>query len=86
MYQNPRSAIVAIANFLNISVTDEVIDNVVKHSTISEMRQSSNMGHNHLRQGGYGGWRTLFSVQSNEIFDEVSLSLKSKKDDQTDVI
>ena len=26
---------------------------------------------NHLRQGGYGNWRAMFTVQLSETFDEV---------------
>jgi hypothetical protein len=35
------------------------------------MRETSNMGLNHLRQGGYGNWRGTFSVALNEFFDDV---------------
>jgi len=73
MYQNPTKAVKTIAEFLNIDVTDEVIANVVKNSSISEMRAgASNMaGLNHFRQGGYGNWRNVFTVSMNEFFDDV---------------
>jgi hypothetical protein len=31
----------------------------------------SNIGYHHLRQGGYGNWRNIFTVKQNEIFDTV---------------
>ena len=31
----------------------------------------SSFGLNHLRKGGYGGWRSVFTVAMNEFFDEV---------------
>jgi len=72
MYQNPSKAVKTIANFLNIDVNDEIIAKVVKNSSISEMRSSSNMaGLNHFRQGGYGNWRNVFTVGMNEFFDDV---------------
>ena len=72
MYQNPSKAVKTIANFLNIDVNDEIIAKVVKNSSISEMRSSSNMaGLNHFRQGGYGNWRNVFTVGMNELFDDV---------------
>ena len=72
MYQNPSKAVKTIANFLNIDVNDEIIAKVVKNSSISEMRSSSNMaGLNHFRQGGYGNWRNVFTVGMNEFFDDI---------------
>eukprot|EP01038_Epipyxis_sp_PR26KG_P012375 gene12375-16599_t len=71
MYQNPAVAIQKIASFLNISLTPESLENVVKHSSINEMKTSASIGLNHLRKGGYGGWRTSFTVAMSEFFDDV---------------
>ena len=73
MYQNPAKAVKIIADFLCIDVTDDIISNVVKNSSISEMRAvASNMaGLNHFRQGGYGNWRNVFTVSMNEFFDDI---------------
>jgi Sulfotransferase domain len=61
-----------IARFLNISCTDEALQKIVKNCSINEMRETSNFGLNHLRQGGFGGWRGLFTVALSEFFDDVS--------------
>jgi hypothetical protein len=71
MYQNPANAVRTIANFLGIALTDEVLANVVKNSSIGEMKQKASIGLNHLRQGGYGNWRTMFTVSMSEFFDDV---------------
>lgn len=74
MYKDPTTAVRTIANFLGLVVTDEIVEAVVKNSSISEMRSSnsSNIGLNHLRQGGYGNWRSMFTVQMSEFLDDVS--------------
>jgi len=71
MYQDPAAAVRAIATFLEIPITEEVLAAVVKNSSISEMRQKASIGLNHLRQGGYGNWRTMFTVAMSEFFDDV---------------
>jgi hypothetical protein len=30
---------------------------------LRNMKAKASIGMNHLRQGGYGGWRTMFTVQ-----------------------
>jgi hypothetical protein len=74
MYQDNAAAIQKIAAFLNIPCTPEVLSKIVKNCSIKEMRETSNFGLNHLRQGGYGNWRGTFSVALSEFFDDVSRS------------
>lgn len=72
MYDNPKEAVKTIAKFINVTDIDEsIIDNVVKNSSLSEMRVTSSFGLNHLRQGGYGNWRSMFSVRLSEFFDDI---------------
>ena len=40
--------------------------------------ERSNIGFNHIRQGGYGNWRNVFTVQQNELFDTVSRNYNLK--------
>ena len=72
MYQDTPAAIQKIANFLNIPIDQETLKKIVKNCSITEMRETSNFGLNHLRQGGYGNWRGSFTVSLNEFFDDVS--------------
>lgn len=71
MIDDPTSAILKIAKFINIPVTDELVEVVAKASSLNEMKVSASIGLNHLRQGGYGNWRTMFTVSMSEAFDEV---------------
>jgi Sulfotransferase domain len=71
MYNNTAESIRKIAQFLNIPLSGHSLASIVKNCTITEMRETSNMGLNHLRQGGYGNWRGTFSVALNEFFDDV---------------
>lgn len=48
-----------------------MLADVVQNSSIGEMRQKASIGLNHLRQGGYGNWRTMFTVAMSEFFDDV---------------
>ena len=72
MYQDTPAAIKKISEFLNIPIDHETLTKIVKNCTISEMRETSNFGLNHLRQGGYGNWRGTFTVLMSEFFDDVS--------------
>lgn len=73
MYQDSAAATKRIAEFLGMEVTPEVIQKVVANSSIDEMRAKASIGLNHLRKGGYGGWRTSFTVAMSEFFDDVSI-------------
>eukprot|EP01035_Chromulina_nebulosa_P019753 gene19753-25685_t len=73
MYQDTAAAVKQIAEFLGFELTDEILDKVVKNSSLNEMRQSASIGLNHLRKGGYGGWRSVFTVGLSEFFDDVYL-------------
>ena len=71
MYQDVPAAIKKISIFLNLPVEEDILEKIVKNCGISEMKASSNFGLNHLRQGGYGNWRSSFSVSLSEFFDDV---------------
>ena len=71
MYQDTPGAINKIAAFLNIPIDKEILTKIVNNCTITEMRETSNFGLNHLRQGGYGNWRASFTVLMSEFFDDV---------------
>ena len=47
---------------------------------MNNMRQNSSIGLNHLRKGGYGGWRSMFTVEMSELFDDVYAHKMSKAD------
>ena len=71
MYDNLEPVIRKIANFIDKPISDEIVTKVLKASSISEMKQKSSIGLNHLRQGGYGNWRDYFTVRMSETFDDI---------------
>eukprot|EP00904_Undaria_pinnatifida_P001158 jgi/Undpi1/11042/HiC_scaffold_30.g13342.m2 len=62
-----------IADFVGIDTTPEIIEKVVAASSISAMKSNSKANTqkdlNHLRKGGAGGWRDVFTVRQSEAFD-----------------
>ena len=78
MCDDTAASIRKIAEFLDIPLSESSLASIVKNCTITEMRETSNMGLNHLRQGGYGNWRGAFFVALNEFFDDVSLQNEVK--------
>ena len=73
MIQDHEGAVRKIASFLGLRVSDEMVMRTVAHSTIDSMRSNkkANIGLNHLRKGGIGGWRDTFTVSQSELFDKV---------------
>ena len=65
MQSDPRGQIVKIAAFLNIPVTEEIVDKVLKYSSFDSMKEQANAKGGdqggHLRQGKSGDWRNHFS-------------------------
>lgn len=73
MYQDPLKAIKTISSFIGIDdLNEDDLQNVLQNSSLSEMRKSPINVFDHIRVGGYGGWRTYFSVATNDFFDDVS--------------
>ncbi|CAM9256321.1 unnamed protein product, partial [Laminaria digitata] len=60
-----------IADFVGIETTPEIVKKVVAASSISAMKSKANTQKdiNHLRKGGAGGWRDVFTVRQSEAFD-----------------
>lgn len=71
MYDDLEPVVRNIANFIDKPIDDATVAKVVKASSMSEMKQKSSIGLNHLRQGGYGNWRDSFTVRMSETFDDV---------------
>jgi hypothetical protein len=44
------------------------------------MKINASIGLNHLRKGGYGGWKSMFTVQMNEMFDDLYHTKMSGRD------
>lgn len=84
MIQDLQSVVERIAQFLGADLTQDQLNNVVKHSTFKNMRQIPLANYeqvpgellNHqegrfLRKGTIGDWKNHFTVAQSEHFDEV---------------
>ena len=73
MINDHRGAVVKIAQFLGLPTEGAAIDATVANSTMKSMQGNSkaNIGLNHLRKGGVGGWRDYFTVTQSNTFDAV---------------
>lgn len=73
MLKEPKDAIERIARFTGLPSEPEIIDAVAVKSTIKAMRQDARtvqaVGFDHLRNGGSGTWRDMFTVRQSENFD-----------------
>lgn len=63
-------SICKIADFLKIPIDDKILHDTLIASSLQEMKINASIGLNHLRSGGYGGWKNVFTVQMNELFDD----------------
>ena len=76
MVDDPAEAVQSIARFIGLgSIADDAstVDKVVEGSSMSSMKanKAANIGMGHLRKGGYGGWRGVFTEEQSEYFDAV---------------
>lgn len=69
IYDDAAHHIECIAKFLNIPTTAEILADTLINSGLQEMKAHASIGMNHLRQGGYGGWRKMFTRETSEQFD-----------------
>lgn len=62
-----RCEIRKIATFLDLPITEELLDKVVQYSSFDSMKQQANAkggdAGGHLRKGISGDWRNHFSVE-----------------------
>ena len=72
MVDDPAAAIVKINAFMGRpALSDATLQRVLEQTSMTHMQKHASIGLNHLRKGGYGGWRSTFTVEQSELFDEV---------------
>ena len=87
MKTDPLTAISTVANFIGVdNVTDELLQNVLKHSSFLSMKKDSTSNYNWLfgpgkpihqartpfiRKGDIGGWKEHFTEEQSKRFDEI---------------
>jgi hypothetical protein len=83
MKQDPKANIVLIANFMgkkyaDLLLTDDILENVIKYSNVSEMKKNDDRWYRtrrventqFVRKGVIGDWRNHFSDDQSKRFDE----------------
>jgi len=83
MIKDPMGNVRKIALFLGIEPRDELIEVVVSKSSLESMKVNPKANCSwiaaraneaaHLRKGGIGGWRDLFTVSQSNAFDRLYL-------------
>ncbi|CAM9568921.1 unnamed protein product [Ectocarpus fasciculatus] len=75
MVKEPEENIRKIADFAGIEYTPETIAKTVAASTFDAMKQNPKANirpkDEHLRKGGAGGWRDVYTVRESQAFDEI---------------
>jgi len=62
--------ILKLADFLEIPIDDKILRDTLIATSLQDMKINASIGLNHLRSGGYGGWKSMFTAQMNELFDD----------------
>eukprot|EP00903_Cladosiphon_okamuranus_P008699 g8335.t1 len=78
MLAEPEAHIRKIAEFAGIEHTDETIAKTVAATSIDAMKRNPKANlyrasEQHIRKGGAGGWRDVYTVRESEAFDEIYL-------------
>ena len=73
MIEDHAGSVAKIAKFLGLPDSGDVVAKTVENSTMKSMQSNkkANIGMNHLRKGGVGGWRDYFTVTQSNLFDAV---------------
>ncbi|XP_039701300.1 sulfotransferase 1B1 isoform X2 [Pteropus medius] len=84
MKENPKQEIKKITRFLEKNLNDEILDDIIYHTSFEMMKNNPLVNYTHLsntvlnhskspfmRKGTTGDWKNYFTVAQNEKFDAI---------------
>ncbi|XP_070560858.1 sulfotransferase 1B1-like isoform X3 [Ptychodera flava] len=81
MKKDPKGTVKSIAVFLDISLRDDTIDNIVEFCSFKKMRKSETVNislvvgeknkHQFIRKGVVGDWTNFFTVAQNKEYEKI---------------
>ncbi|XP_070560862.1 sulfotransferase 1B1-like [Ptychodera flava] len=81
MKKDPKAAVKSIADFLDVSLTDDAIDDIVEFCSFKKMKKNENVNlslaigdkdkHQFVRKGVVGDWVNFFTVAQNKEYEKI---------------
>ncbi|XP_070560855.1 sulfotransferase 1C4-like isoform X2 [Ptychodera flava] len=81
MKKDPRGAVKSIADFLDVSLTEDTIDNIVEFCSFKKMKENKavnfsllagdSLKHEFVRKGEVGDWMNFFTVAQNKEYEKI---------------
>ncbi|XP_070560867.1 sulfotransferase 1B1-like isoform X2 [Ptychodera flava] len=81
MKKDPRGAVKSIADFLDVSLTEDTIDNIVEFCSFKKMKENKAVNisllvgervkHEFVRKGVVGDWMNFFTVAQNKEYEKI---------------
>ena len=80
LHDDTAAVVQQLAAFLGLPINEEILSGTLRVASLEDMKQNASIGMNHLRKGGYGGWRGVFTDAMNERFDRLYARKMSASD------
>ncbi len=80
LHDDTAAVVQQLAAFLGLPINEEILSGTLRVASLEDMKQNASIGMNHLRKGGYGGWREVFTDAMNERFDPLYARKMSASD------
>lgn len=71
LHDDTAGVVRQLATFLGLPINDQLLADTLRAASLKDMKLNASIGMNHLRKGGYGGWKAVFTEEMNERFDRL---------------